>query len=552
MSVLEELNGDVTEVAAARGMRPDRAFGFYFLEEVEEFSQEEAETIVVDGPWDGGRDAVVFDEENSTLTIYQLKYSQDLEYLRRAFADIQRALEIETANLARCKRLRLVVVTIATSDDSIQESLRSTTTIVKRWLTRHDLRPELAIELFDLKKFAEFRDRLFGLDINLSFRTRPAMLNGTVLGLLNANELKDRIDDEALFAFNIRKFLGARHGSVNSQIYDTLEDSNRRDVFWTLNNGIVCLCTDYRPLSDERIAFQNFTIVNGAQTISTIARFLANNPAAQDPIWVVSKIIQVREEEVERGRVLTKTSNSQAATNDKDLRAVDPIHRKLAQSFDSELSTTYIYRRGTHAPRGRASANIKDMAQAYVAYWFEKPNISFSRPGSIFSDSNLYERVFPYSDFSEILRRGDNSATRMFLLQRLVPVRLLVRLREYLRERTPESAEKKWRSSSYHLLWILRKLFDEVPEADLDSVYTHTDEIVRAAVPHLYDSFVDFLQTVRADIPKDFKSEGMTSLVLERGFLTQTGSREARRTISALLRGGGPSPTHLSVPMRPA
>lgn len=165
---------------------------------------------------------------------------------------------------------------------------------------------DLSVELFDLKKFAEFRDRLFGLDLTLSFRTRPAMLNGTVLGLLNGNDLKDKIDEEALFAFNIRKFLGARRGSVNSQIYDTLEDSSLRDAFWTLNNGIVCLCTGYRAVDDEHIAFQNFTIVNGAQTISTLARFLTNNPAAQDPIWVVSKIIQVREDEVERGRVPDK------------------------------------------------------------------------------------------------------------------------------------------------------------------------------------------------------------------------------------------------------
>ncbi len=64
MSVLEEITGEVDSVAAERGLAAPRAFGFYFLEEVEEFSQEEAESMVVDGPWDGGRDAVFFDEEN--------------------------------------------------------------------------------------------------------------------------------------------------------------------------------------------------------------------------------------------------------------------------------------------------------------------------------------------------------------------------------------------------------------------------------------------------------------------------------------------------------
>jgi len=547
MSVLDDVTGDVNAVASERGLKPDRAFGYYFLEEIEEFSQEEAEGLVVDGPWDGGRDAVVFDEENQVLSIYQLKFSQDLEYLRRAFSDVQRALEVETTNLERCRRLRLVIVTIATSDSSIQELLRSTTAIVKRWLTRHDLHPEVAVELFDLKKFAEFRDKLFGLDLTLAFRTRPAMVGGTILGLLNANDFKDKIDEEALFAFNIRKFLGARRGSVNSQIYDTLEDQAARDVFWTLNNGIVCLCTSYRPVDDEHLSFENFTIVNGAQTVSTIARFLSNNPAVQDPIWVVSKIIQVGEEDVERGRVLTKTSNSQAPTNDKDLRSVDPIHRKLSQAFEAELGTTYIYRRGVHAPRGRASATMKDIAQAYVAYWLEKPNISFSRPGSIFADSNLYERVFPGNDFGEISRRGDQAAIRMFLLQRLVPVLLLAGIRKYLRERTTDPAVRKWRSCSYHILWILRKLFAEIPEADLESVYAHASGIVTSGVPVLSDSLFDFLQTIRADIPRDLKSETITNTILERAFLTQTGSREAKRLIANVLRGGGPATTNLTV-----
>jgi len=438
-------------------------------------------------------------------------------------------------------------VTIATSDETTQELARRTGTLVKRWLTRHDYHPEVSIELFDLKKFAEFRDRLFGLDLTLSFRTRPAMVGGTVLGLLNANELKEKIDEEALFAFNIRKFLGARRGSVNSQIYESLEDTTSRDAFWTLNNGIVCLCTSYRVVDDEHIRFENFTIVNGAQTVSTIARYLTSNPAAQEPIWVVSKIIQVAQDDVDRGRILTKTSNSQAPTNDKDLRAVDPIHRKLAQAFESELQTTYLYRRGTRAARNHLSISMKDLAQGSVAYWLEKPNIAFSRPGTIFSDSNLYDRVFPSSDFGEILRRGDHQAIRVFLLQRLVPVELLTGIRKYLRGRTPEPEAKKWRSCAYHVVWIMRKILSEMPEADLESVHNHMAAVISNSMPPLCDSLIDFFQTIQSDIPRDLKSELVSAAILERAFLSQTGAREARRLILLALRGPGPQPSSLSV-----
>jgi hypothetical protein len=537
MSVLSDVMEEVSAIATDRELVPDRAFGYFFLEQIEEFSTEEAESIVVDGPWDGGRDAVYFDEDNQVLTIYQLKYSEDLDYLRGAFADVQRALDAESTNVGRCKQLRLVVVTIATSDESTNQLVRRTAANIKGWLTRHRLSPELEIQLFDLRKFAEYRDRLFGLRLTLPFRTRPAMVGGTVLGLLNAAEFKDRIDEEALFAFNIRKFLTARKGSVNSQIYETLENPESRAAFWTLNNGIVCLCTSYRPVDDDHIEFENFTIVNGAQTVSTVARFLSSNPAAQDPVWVVAKVIQVREEDVERARLLTKSSNSQAPTSDKDLRAVDPVHRKLAQLFESEFSVVYLYRRGTRAPRGRSSITMKDAAQASMAYWFEKPNISFSRPGSIFSDAVLYDRVFPSNDFGELARRGDTGAIHVFLLRLLVPVQILTPLRKYLRTRTADATERKWRSVSYHVLWVIRKLMDDLPMSDLDRIHQRAETVVSVAAPPIFESMVDFLTTLGADIPRDLKSEATLELLLQRGFLDQTRVKEAKRRIAETLSG---------------
>ena len=175
----------------------------------------------------------------------------------------------------------------------------------------------------------------------------------------------------------------------------------------------------------------------------------------------------------------------------------------------------------------------------------EKPNVSFSRPGSIFADSNIYDRVFPYNDFGEILRRGDRAATRMFLLQRLVPVRLLVKNREYLRSRTPETADRKWRSCSYHLLWMLRKLFDDLGDTDLGSIYQHYDQIVDTALPQLCDSFFDFLTTIQAEIPKDLKSETSISAVLQRGFLSQSGCRDVKRIITGILSRSSLEPPNI-------
>src|SRR3989442_5668469 len=106
MSILEEITNKVGEIADLRGLTPDKAFGFWFLEDIEELSEEEAESTITDGPWDGGRDAVYFDEENLTTNIYQFKYSEDLAYVSKGLTDLQNGVQNEVVNLKQSKSLR--------------------------------------------------------------------------------------------------------------------------------------------------------------------------------------------------------------------------------------------------------------------------------------------------------------------------------------------------------------------------------------------------------------------------------------------------------------
>ncbi|RLE72090.1 MAG: hypothetical protein DRJ45_02470, partial [Thermoprotei archaeon] len=85
----------VQEIADNEELSQSKAFGLYFLEEFEDLSKEEARSIVIDGPWDRGCDAIYLDEENNLLKIYQFKYSEDVNYVRSALTDLQRGVEAE-------------------------------------------------------------------------------------------------------------------------------------------------------------------------------------------------------------------------------------------------------------------------------------------------------------------------------------------------------------------------------------------------------------------------------------------------------------------------
>ena len=67
MPIQDEIRDAVDEIAAERGLVDNRAFGYWFLENLEDISPVEAATLVTDGAWDEGRDAVRFiDDEGRT------------------------------------------------------------------------------------------------------------------------------------------------------------------------------------------------------------------------------------------------------------------------------------------------------------------------------------------------------------------------------------------------------------------------------------------------------------------------------------------------------
>lgn len=538
MSVLDDIRNRVSEIATERNLPENKAFGYWFLEEIEELSQEEAELVITDGPWDGGRDAVYSDDENQTLHIYQFKYSEDYKYAFSAFSDLQKAIINEENNISQATSVKCHIVTIASADKDIEERRKKTRSQIKSWLkkNRYQVDP-VEVEVIDLKKFQQLSDKIFGLDLKISFLVKPIVVGKAVFGLIDARLLKEHVDREELFAFNIRKFLSIRKGSVNWQIKQTLEDESERGQFWMLNNGIVCICTDYKPKPDKNgstYQLSNFSIVNVAQTINTIAKFLDDNRAIEDPIWVAAKIIKIDESDVERARKLTTTSNTQNPTNNKDLRAVDRLHRQLQRLFDKYFQIKYIYRRGERSPKDAQTISIKEMAQAYCAYWREEPYVSFSRPGKIFADDEYYKAVFPGEEIDGLSREGKESDIKMFLNNRILPYKILMEVRSFLNHKVKDGEDKRMKSMAYHLLWLYKKSLGNYPT---DQLLEKCERLIQETVESMYAGISDFLATRQheIEIPKDLKTDTLSKEFEDKNFFELSHAKTARGKIQRIL-----------------
>jgi len=531
-NLIEEIRAEVAGIASERNLTEDRAFGYWFLEGYEDLSAEDAEDTITDGPWDRGRDAIYEDEDEGVLRIYQFKYSEDISYVRTALEDLQTGLIAEESRLPRFREVSLVVVTIAAEDPELHEAKAGVERRIKRWLRRGSYATNCTVEIVDRHRFLELAERIYGVDLSLEWKPSPILDESSIIGLVNAAGLKDWVTRDELFSFNIRRFLGIRKGSVSWKIKQSLEDEERRPDFWVLNNGIVCLCTSFQPPDGNVISFTNFTIVNGAQTVNAISKFLEENPTVTEPIWVIAKVQKVAETEIERAALITEASNTQNPTSTRDLRATDIVHKRIEEWLEAEFGINYVYKRGQ---RGSNPVKMKDLAQGWVSFWQELPNVSFARPGTIFSDDNIYGDVFPAAEVGQLRQSGTRAEVRNFLLRRLIAWKITVRTRKYLKENTGEGTDfdKKFRSLTYHMTWLYREMLRErMGTEEISSVYQAIDGILDITLPSLFGEVHSFLSYTRAEIPRELKSTLAQSKFREAFIPTEQYARIKRQVVA--------------------
>lgn len=172
-----------------------------------------------------------------------------------------------------------------------------------------------------------------------------------VYGRINCEELAKLYESvgQNLFEPNIRSFLG--DGEVNNQISATL--LTRPEDFWYLNNGITAICTRYSKTAlgggDNRIAgtfvFEGIQIVNGAQTIGSIAKSYKKNPTKVSRAFASIKVVSLEGTPLGFTDTVTLASNKQNRVEEKDFLALDANQSRVK----AELQTSgiqYVFRSG--------------------------------------------------------------------------------------------------------------------------------------------------------------------------------------------------------------
>lgn len=158
-------------------------------------------------------------------------------------------------------------------------------------------------------------------------------------GLIDGLQLKTwwKTHGKGLLSANIRHSLGSTE--VNNEVRQTASSSPEN--FWYFNNGITLVADDKTKApagaashSSGIFSFKGASIVNGAQTVSSLAR--VDNDVCLGQVRVPIRIILLKDAPAQFGSDVTRTNNLQNRVELRDFVAQDPEQKRLRQEMAIE------------------------------------------------------------------------------------------------------------------------------------------------------------------------------------------------------------------------
>jgi hypothetical protein len=335
-----------------------RAFSGYALHRMCDISAKTASEAVVDDFDDYGVDAIYFHPSTETLYLVQAKLKSSEQFSQNeALAFCQgirkliqqdlstfnqnvqnRLVDIESA-IEDCSAIQLVIAHTGAgisghAKHAIEELLADGTHGEERFVDQvldydstrvvSDLRAARAYPRIDT-------------DLRIQKCTTVKEPRETYFGLIPLIDLVGlhQSHGEALYEKNIRSFLG-HQTDVNKSIKKTLAENPNEFLYF--NNGVTILCEHIDPKVNgkqgtKRLVVKGLSVINGAQTIATGAKFLNDNQGADISNARVSVTVVNAKTETEFGKLVTRARNHQNPVYLADFVALDDEQERLRRDL---------------------------------------------------------------------------------------------------------------------------------------------------------------------------------------------------------------------------
>lgn len=421
-----------------------RAFNAFVLQKLFDLAANDAANTVVDDFADNGIDAIYYNETDQILYLLQSKLKSTEQFLQADADSLVRGIrllveqELDTFSqlvkdkaayiehaLDHCSAIKIIVAYTGggitqtainaldqlVNDNTLDEERINTNIIyIEAQQIEAYLREENAIGLINTR-------------IKLSHSNTIGEPRKTVFGLAKIDDLvKLHVEhDKALYQKNIRYFIGAGRRGVNQAIKQTLEHSP--GDFHLLNNGITAVSTGIDPKKSKagckEYVVAGFSVVNGAQTISSAAQFKQESPTVDTSNAKVMLTIILASGNGDFHKVVTKARNLQNPVDLSNFAALDDNQERLRREI-ALYGYDYHYRPQQPANGNAPVIDISTLAKALACLHqsVDFPGRLKTEP-SLFTntESQAYQAIFTDSQTGS---KAINAVTAFNVIHRLL------------------------------------------------------------------------------------------------------------------------------------
>ncbi|MGW4562800.1 AIPR family protein [Streptomyces sp. NPDC004561] len=355
---------------------------------------ETAGQAVIDGEEDQGIDGVAVGENSRDVWLVQAKWSDEgkakldkgeaLKLIdglriidRRDFDQFNERLTPHVAQLDAAMgdpRLRITLV-IAVMGEGVLSEAATEVLDRARAEFNHNQDPMLRYQVLNSADFhRQLRQDLQPEPVNVQATMSRWIKRDTPFeawqGTVAVRDIAAWYADhgDTLYEQNVRNSLGVTR--INSGIKETLIEEPEN--FWYFNNGITVLCDDIvphwpgrrRPDEPVRLGLHGVSVVNGAQTVTSIHEAMLRNPDSVENADVTVRAFSLGEDRQVYAKRITETTNTQNDVSRRDFIALEPNQAEIREDFQLSLGKVYVYKRGEPDPAPEAGCSVVHAAIA--------------------------------------------------------------------------------------------------------------------------------------------------------------------------------------------
>lgn len=272
------------------------------------------------------------------------------------------------------------------------------------------------------KDTLNIRASMYYGDMQTSHGAIVCSFNGYDLAKLNNTYFNTEVGRNLLFGSNLRESLITKKSKPYLSMSKTISECPEN--FWYYNNGITIIAKDIDFNSDDnsQITLKNFSIVNGAQTTSTLGLFLREAKKNQDTdcidklkqVFVLTRILKISDDRMRQDIAIFNNSQTPITSRDMVANRKEQKHLNEWMLDDNEYPSIYVEtRRGSQIPstfnKGIAHRKTtnEELAQLAYASFLQKPFTAKDKKSALFNNdysqsdyviNRIYHDIFNLSE----------------------------------------------------------------------------------------------------------------------------------------------------------